>query len=340
MILLGIETSCDETSVAIVDDAQNIRAQITRSQLDEHTPFGGVVPEIAARAHLAYLPRMTAQVLAEAGINWGDITGIAATVGPGLMGGLLVGATYGRALALARDLVFHPVNHLEGHALTARLTNGAKFPYLLLLVSGGHTALIAVHNVGDYETLGETRDDAAGECFDKCAKVLGLGWPGGPALEKLAATARGDFKFNLPHPMKGQAHADFSFSGLKTAVRQIARAGTFLAAQKPDLAAAAQTAIAETLADRTAQAFQMSRNAFTALVVAGGVAANQTVRKVLTKIATQNNVAFIAPPLALCTDNAAMIAWAAIERMRADIAHPADARARPRWPLSEVRSSR
>ncbi|HRJ12586.1 MAG TPA: tRNA (adenosine(37)-N6)-threonylcarbamoyltransferase complex transferase subunit TsaD, partial [Alphaproteobacteria bacterium] len=191
MLMLGIETSCDETSVALVDDARRILAQITRSQLDEHISFGGVVPEIAARAHLQYLPRMVAEVMAQTKTDWTDVTGIAATVGPGLIGGLLVGATYGRSLALARGIPFHPVNHLEGHALTARLTDDVQFPYLLLLVSGGHTALLDVRGVGDYEMLGETRDDAAGECFDKCAKLLGLGWPGGPALEKLAATATG-----------------------------------------------------------------------------------------------------------------------------------------------------
>jgi len=340
MLILGIETSCDETSVALVDDARtescrtlHIRAQITRSQLDEHQIFGGVVPEIAARAHLQYLPRMTAQIMVDAGTAWDDITGIAATIGPGLIGGLLVGATYGRALALARGVPFYPVNHLEGHALTARLTDDAQFPYLLLLVSGGHTALIAVHNVGQYEMLGETRDDAAGECFDKCAKLLGLSWPGGPALEKLAQTARGEFKFDLPLPMHGQLHADFSFSGLKTAVRQIIRAEKFSNAQKPDLAAATQNAITRVLADRTRQAFKVSKEKFTALVVAGGVAANQTVRVALTQVAQENRLDFIAPPLALCTDNAAMIAWAAIERERAGISYPAETRPLPRWPL-------
>jgi len=333
MLILGIETSCDETSVALVDDRREIRAQITRSQLDEHVRFGGVVPEIAARAHLEYLPRMTAQVMADAGVVWAEIDGIAATVGPGLMGGLLVGATYGRALATARGLPFYPVNHLEGHALTARLTDDAQFPYLLLLVSGGHTALIAVRGVGEYETLGETRDDAAGECFDKCAKLLGLGWPGGPALEKLAAGARGEFRFDLPHPMIGAAHADFSFSGLKTAVRQVVRREGFADAQRADLARAAQNAIAVTLADRTRRAFQLSAQTFTALVVAGGVAANQTVRAALQKLADEMKVAFIAPPIALCTDNAAMIAWTAIERVRAGVAYPADTKPRPRWPL-------
>jgi len=333
VLILGIETSCDETSVALVDGARNIRAQITRSQLDEHQRFGGVVPEIAARAHLQYLPRMTAQVMIDAGAAWHNITGIAATIGPGLIGGLLVGATYGRAFATARGLPFYPVNHLEGHALTARLTDDVKFPYLLLLISGGHTALIAVHSVGQYEMLGETRDDAAGECFDKCAKLLGLGWPGGPALEKLAQTARGEFKFDLPLPMHGQAHADFSFSGLKTAVRQIVRAEKFSDPQKPDLAAAAQNAIARVLADRTRQAFKGSNKRFTALVAAGGVAANQMVHAVLTRVAADNQLAFIAPPLALCTDNAAMIAWAAIEREHAGTSYPVETRPLPRMPL-------
>lgn len=334
MLLIGIETSCDETSVAVVDSGRQIRAQITRTQLEEHQRFGGVVPELAARAHLAYLPQMQATCMQQAGITWADLDGIAATVGPGLMGGLLVGAVYGRALAFARGLPFHPVNHLEGHALTARLTDDARFPYLLLLVSGGHTALIAVCGVGDYQTLGETRDDAAGECFDKCAKLLGLGWPGGPALEKLAAESRGEFTFDLPRPMIGQAHADFSFSGLKTAVRQHARAPNFTEHQRADLAAAAQRAIAETLAERTSQAIKLSDIKFTALVAAGGVAANQTVRTALAAAAAKHKMDFIAPPLALCTDNAAMIAWAAIERERAKISYPADTAPRPRWPLS------
>jgi N6-L-threonylcarbamoyladenine synthase len=333
MLILGIETSCDETSVALVDDTRRIRAEITRTQLDEHLRFGGVVPEIAARAHLAYLPRMVAQVMAESKTDWHDVHGIAATVGPGLMGGLLVGATYGRALALARGLPFHPVNHLEGHALTARLTHDASFPYLLLLVSGGHTALIAVRGVGDYQMLGETRDDAAGECFDKSAKLLGLGWPGGPALEKLAASATGQFHFDLPLPMQGARHADFSFSGLKTAVRQIARRADFSDDMRPDLAAAAQKAIAATLADRTARAFDLFPENFTALVVAGGVAANQTVRAALEGTAQKRGVAFIAPPIALCTDNAAMIAWAAIERAKCGISHPQETLPRPRWSL-------
>ncbi|HCM84335.1 MAG TPA: tRNA (adenosine(37)-N6)-threonylcarbamoyltransferase complex transferase subunit TsaD, partial [Rhodospirillaceae bacterium] len=288
MLMLGIETSCDETSVALVDDARRILAQITRSQLDEHISFGGVVPEIAARAHLQYLPRMVAEVMAQTKTDWTDVTGIAATVGPGLIGGLLVGATYGRSLALARGIPFHPVNHLEGHALTARLTDDVQFPYLLLLVSGGHTALLDVRGVGDYEMLGETRDDAAGECFDKCAKLLGLGWPGGPALEKLAATATGKFKFELPRPMLGHASADFSFSGLKTAVRQIARSENFTDAMRADLAAAVQTAIADTLADRTAQAIKISGPKLTALVVAGGVAANQAIRQRLLQLAQKN----------------------------------------------------
>jgi N6-L-threonylcarbamoyladenine synthase len=334
MLILGIETSCDETSVAIVDGARRVHAQITRTQLTEHQKFGGVVPEIAARAHLQFLPAMLANCMREAKADWADITGIAATIGPGLMGGLLVGATYGRAVATARGLPFYPVNHLEGHALTARLTDDAEFPYLLVLISGGHTAIFSVQAVGDYKMLGETRDDAAGECFDKCAKLLGLGWPGGPALEKLAAQAEGKFKFDLPRPMSGQAHADFSFSGLKTAVRQIVRAPNFTDEQKPDLAAAAQTAIAETLVERVQAAFKISNQKFTSLVVAGGVAANQTVRAALTAIAEKQQVKWIAPPLALCTDNAAMIAWAAIERARAGIPYSADERARPRWPLA------
>lgn len=355
MIFLGIETSCDETSVALVDDQRRVLAQQTRSQLDEHLRFGGVVPEIAARAHLLYLPRMVEAVMREAGMGWDRINGIAATIGPGLMGGLLVGAIYGRSLALARGIPFHPVNHLEGHALTARLTDDIEFPYLLLLVSGGHTALINVRGVGDYQMLGETRDDAAGECFDKCAKLLGLGWPGGPALEKLAAQSTGQFKFDLPHPMKHHASADFSFSGLKTAVRQIVRGNDFKDEMRADLAAAVQTTIAKTIAERTERALKIvdkdfiemvgTGNAsseqkkrsryFSALVAAGGVAANGELRSRLMRLVQlHKTMQFIAPPIALCTDNAAMIAWAAIERARANIAYPANAAPRPRWPLA------
>ena len=336
MLILGIETSCDETSVALVDDARRIHAQITRSQLDEHRAFGGVVPEIAARAHLQYLPPMVAQVMQDAGIVWDKIDGIAATIGPGLMGGLLVGATYGRAIATAQGMPFYPVNHLEGHALTARLTDDVPFPYLLLLVSGGHTALIHVRGVGDYETLGQTRDDAAGECFDKCAKLLGLGWPGGPALEKLAAQAGGEYGFDLPRPLVGQTHADFSFSGLKTAVRQIARRDDFTDIMRTDLAAATQRAIATTLADRVQQGIKNAGGKFSALVVAGGVAANQSIRALLQNVAAEQEMAFIAPPMDLCTDNAAMIAWAAIERTRAGIAYGPDEKPRPRWPLQKL----
>ncbi|CAG4904654.1 unnamed protein product [Acidocella sp. C78] len=342
-LVLGIESSCDETACAVLDGAGRIRAEFVASQIADHAPFGGVVPEIAARAHLALLPDMVRRALAASGAAPSGLAAIAATAGPGLIGGLIVGANTARGMALAAGVPFLAVNHLEAHALTARLPDAGaaapEFPYLLLLVSGGHTALIAVEGVGRYRRLGTTLDDAAGEAFDKVAKLLGLPYPGGPALERLAAEGR-DGQFSLPRPMLGRQGCDFSFSGLKTAVAQ-------LVARQPDgglphdfaadLARAFQNAVVAALADRLRHALAMLPGA-TAVVVAGGVAANKAVRAALASVAAEAGLPLAAPPLRLCTDNAVMVAWAAIERLRAGQgADPLAVRCRPRWPLEQAR---
>ena len=313
MLVLGIETSCDETAVAVVDDRWRILANKIFSQIEEHTAFGGVVPEIAARAHLDHLGGLVEQALAEANCTLVEVDAIAATAGPGLIGGLIVGVTFAKTLAAATGKPFIAVNHLEAHALTARLTDDVAFPYLLLLVSGGHTQLLLVEAVGQYRRLGGTIDDAAGEAFDKLAKLLGLGFPGGPALEKAAIS--GDAKrFTLPQPLAGRPGCDFSFSGLKTAARQlIEKLPQPLGQQdQADMAASFQAGIAGSLASRTARAIAMAKviyPALSTLVVAGGVAANQAVRAALTSEAQQAGLHMLAPPAALCTDNAAMVAW-------------------------------
>ncbi|MBI1207992.1 MAG: tRNA (adenosine(37)-N6)-threonylcarbamoyltransferase complex transferase subunit TsaD [Azospirillum sp.] len=339
MIVLGIETSCDETAAAVVTDSREILANVVLSQVAEHRPYGGVVPEIAARAHLEHLDRLIAQALAEAGLTFGGLDGIAATGGPGLIGGVIVGVMMAKAIAYARGLPFLAVNHLEGHALTARLTDDAAFPYLLLLVSGGHCQLLAVEGVGRYRRLGTTIDDAVGEAFDKAAKLLGLGYPGGPLVERAALAASDPGRFPLPRPMLGRPGCDFSFSGLKTALRQrvaaLPEAG-LAAGEVADLAAAFQEAVADVLADRCRHAIAAFRAAHpkgTTLVVAGGVAANRALRARLAALAAAEGFAFVAPPLALCGDNAAMIAWAGIERLGLGLIDDFSFAPRPRWPL-------
>jgi N6-L-threonylcarbamoyladenine synthase len=341
MLILGIETSCDETAAAVVsDDGARIRANIVLSQLAEHRPYGGVVPEVAARAHLDHLDGIIARALDEAGIACGDLDAVAATAGPGLIGGIFVGVMEAKAIALARRLPFIAVNHLEGHALSPRLVADVAFPYLLLLVSGGHCQLLAVEGVGRYRRLGTTIDDAAGEAFDKGAKLLGLGYPGGPAIER-AAAAGDATRFSLPRPLKGRPGCDFSFSGLKTALRQQAAAladaeGRLAPRDVADLAAALQAAIGDSLVDRTAHAAAQFRRRWPegkSLVLAGGVAANQALRARLADLAAQAGLAFVVPPAALCTDNAAMIAWAGLERLRLGLTDPLDFVPRPRWPL-------
>jgi N6-L-threonylcarbamoyladenine synthase len=339
MIVLGIETSCDETAAAIVTDEgdNRILSNLVRAQLDEHRPFGGVVPEIAARAHLDALDSLVAQALHEAGLGFDKLDGIAAAGGPGLIGGVMVGTTLAKAVSLVRKLPFAAVNHLEGHALTARLTDDVPFPYLLLLVSGGHCQLLVVDGVGRYVRLGTTIDDAAGEAFDKTAKLLGLGYPGGPALER-AAAAGDAARFDLPRPMKGRPGCDFSFSGLKTAVRHAVAAlpAPLGGGDVADLAASAQAAIGDSLVDRAANGIALFRERHPhgrTLVVAGGVAANAALRARLAALADKAGLAFVAPPPALCTDNAAMVAWAGLERLRLGLADPLDFAPRPRWPL-------
>ncbi|CAA7616395.1 tRNA (adenosine(37)-N6)-threonylcarbamoyltransferase complex transferase subunit TsaD [Magnetospirillum sp. UT-4] len=337
MIVLGIETSCDETAAALVRDDRAILAELVLSQLEEHRPFGGVVPEIAARSHLEHVDRLVAGVMARAGLSFAELDAVAATGGPGLIGGVMVGVMTAKAIALVAGKPFLAVNHLEGHALTARLTESIAFPYLLLLVSGGHCQLLAVLGVGAYRRLGTTIDDAAGEAFDKVAKMLGLGYPGGPAVQRAAQT--GDpARFALPRPMKGRPGCDFSFSGLKNAVRLLVEGLPRPLGERDaaDVAAGFQAAVAESVAERTRRAIALFRERWPEgrhLVVAGGVAANTALRQALTATAAEAGMEFLAPPLALCTDNAAMIAWAGIERLRLCLTDPLDFAPRPRWPL-------
>ncbi len=327
MLILGIESSCDETAAALVTDRREIRAHQLARQDAAHRPFGGVVPEIAARAHVDMLEPLIAAALDEAGVTLADVDAIAATAGPGLIGGVMVGLVTGKALAHAAGKPLVAVNHLEGHALSPRLTDpDLHFPYLLLLVSGGHCQLLLVEGVGAYRRLATTIDDAAGEAFDKTAKLLDLGFPGGPAVER--AAAQGDpHGVPLPRPLVGSGEPHFSFAGLKSDVAR--KAGKFPVA---DLAASFQQAVVDCLVDRTRIALAAAAGA-SALVVAGGVAANGAVRTALARLAADHGLPFIAPPLWLCTDNAAMIAWAGAERFAAGLTDPLDIAARPRWPL-------
>ncbi|MEO0463645.1 MAG: tRNA (adenosine(37)-N6)-threonylcarbamoyltransferase complex transferase subunit TsaD [Pseudomonadota bacterium] len=332
-IVLGIESSCDETAVAIVTGDRRIIAQRIASQEAEHAPYGGVVPEIAARAHAERLAPMIEAVLSDAGLNLDACDAIAATAGPGLIGGVMVGLVSAKALAMASDTPLIAINHLEGHALSPRLADESlAFPYLLLLVSGGHCQIVLVEGVGAYRRIATTIDDALGEAFDKTAKILGLGYPGGPAVEQLAR--EGDAKaVPLPRPLKGSKEPHFSFAGLKSAVM---RAKQSEAHEDANIAASFQQAAIDCLIDRLDHALAHIE-APPALVVAGGVAANLAVRTALEGLAARNAMRFTAPPLALCTDNAAMIAWAGAERLAlagdAFTGDPLDFRARPRWPL-------
>jgi len=346
MIALGIETSCDETAAAVVEMLPSgegrILSNVVLSQIKEHAAFGGVVPEIAARAHVEALDGVVEAALGEAGLAARDMDLIAATAGPGLIGGLIVGLMTGKAIAAATGKPLAPVNHLEAHALTARLTDRLEFPYLLLLVSGGHTQIVLVEGVGRYSRWASTIDDALGEAFDKTAKLIGLPYPGGPNVEK--AAARGNpARFAFPRPLKGEKRPDFSFSGLKTAVRQAATAIAPLSpADVDDISASFQQAIVETLDDRVSRSLDRFRHEFpaigrAALVVAGGVAANRAVRAALDALCRERGFVLVAPPLELCTDNAVMVAWAGLERMRAGLLE-GDAAAftpRSRWPLDE-----
>ena len=332
-LILGIESSCDETAVALVRADRTILAQRIASQNEAHERFGGVVPELAARAHADRLAPMVADVLAEAGIALSHVDAIAGTAGPGLIGGVMVGLVTAKALAMAANKPLIAVNHLEGHALSPRLADAAlQFPYLLLLVSGGHCQLLFVEGVGRYRRLATTIDDAVGEAFDKSAKVLGLGFPGGPALER-AARHGNPARFALPRPLVGSDDPHFSFAGLKSAVLR-ARAGIAEPTGQDiaDLAASFQQAACDCLVDRTARGLALVPHA-TALVVAGGVAANQAIRAALSGLASAHGLPFVAPPMWLCTDNGAMIAWAGVERYQAGDIDDLNAPARPRWPL-------
>lgn len=328
-IILGLESSCDETAAALVTGEREILAHALAGQEEAHRPFGGVVPEIAARAHVDVMTPLVAQAFEESGLSLSDIDAVAATAGPGLIGGVMVGLMTGKALALAGGKPLVAVNHLEGHALSPRLADPSlEFPYLLLLVSGGHCQLLLVEGVGAYRRLATTIDDAAGEAFDKTAKLLGLGFPGGPAVEKAAESGDPE-AVPLPRPLVGTAEPHFSFAGLKSAVLRARDSGRYA---PEDIAASFQAAVIDCLVDRTAKALG-SIDTVHALVVAGGVASNRAIRRALEALAADSGLPFIAPPPWLCTDNAAMIAWAGAERLRAGLTDPLDIPARARWPL-------
>jgi N6-L-threonylcarbamoyladenine synthase len=343
MLVLGIETTCDETAAAVVEwrgeAPGRIRSNVVLSQTAEHEVFGGVVPEIAARAHVEALDRVIAKALADSGQPLARMDGIAAAAGPGLIGGVIVGLTTAKGIALVTGKPLIAVNHLEAHALTARLTDATPFPYCLFLASGGHTQIVAVRGVGDYVRLGTTMDDAIGEAFDKTAKLLGLGYPGGPQVEQEATRGAPD-RFALPRPMLGRADADFSLSGLKTALRLEAEKIAPLSAQDvADLCASFQQAVADVVTDRLRTGLRLFRERYgtpSALVAAGGVAANQTIRKALYRNASEAGINLVAPPLELCTDNGAMIAWAGAERLWLGLTDALDFAPRARWPLEEV----
>lgn len=340
MRVLGIETTCDETAAAVVEASSAGGARILSneiySQVAEHAAFGGVVPEIAARAHVEAIDGLVRRAMDQAGLDFADLDGVAAAAGPGLIGGVMVGLTTGKALALASGKPFVAVNHLEAHALTARLTDNVEFPYLLLLASGGHTQLVAVRAVGDYVRLGSTVDDAIGEAFDKAAKMLGLPYPGGPHVEQRALEGDPE-RFRLPRPMLGRPTPDFSLSGLKTAVRLAAESVAPLnSVDVADLCASFQAAVVDVVVDRTRVAMRLFREQFgapTALVVAGGVAANGAIRRGLARYASGSGLRLVTPPQALCTDNGAMIAWVGVERLRLGLSDGLDFAPRPRWPL-------
>ena len=342
-LILGIESSCDETAASVLlrhtDGFVEILSSIIASQDAEHAPFGGVVPEIAARAHMQKLESIIDKAVTDAGVDYTDLSAIAATAGPGLIGGVIAGLMSAKGLAMSLDIPLIAVNHLEGHALSPRLTSVCDFPYLLLLISGGHTQLLSVKGLGDYQRLGSTVDDAAGEAFDKTAKVMGLGFPGGPNVERWAKT--GDPKaVPLPRPFKGKDHADFSFAGLKTAVARAYEASDKTDAAKADLAASFQQAVCDVLIERTAKAMGMFRKDIgdgpQRFVVAGGVAANAQIRSALETLCAENDFSLLAPPLKYCTDNAAMIALAGAEHYARGQFSDMDAAARPRWPLDAI----
>ena len=338
MIVLGRETSCDETAAAVVSGDGRILGEAILSQVAEHKPFGGIVPEVAARSHLAHLGTLIEKAMGDARVGFPDLAAVASTGGPGLIGGIMVGVMTAKSIAAVHKIPFLAVNHLEGHALTARLTDQVEFPFLLLLVSGGHCQLLVAEDVNVYRRWGTTLDDAAGEAFDKVAKMLGLGYPGGPAIEH-AAAAGNPKRFSYTRPMKGRPGCDFSFSGLKTAVRLSAEQlppGPIAPQDAADVAASFQAAAVESIVNRVQNAAQRFKDQYPTgktLVVSGGVAANTALRAALTETARTAGLEFIAPPQRLCTDNAVMIAWAGVERLRKGLVDTLDFKPRPRWPL-------
>lgn len=342
MIIMGIETSCDETAVAIIeadDNGHRCLSHALSSQTKEHSAYGGVVPEIAARAHIDKLDKLVATAVNQANIDYAQLDVIAATAGPGLIGGVIVGVMTAKALALVHDKPFIAVNHLEGHALSVRYTDPVGYPYLLLLVSGGHCQLLEVLGVGLYNCLGTTLDDAAGECFDKVAKMLGLGFPGGPALAKLACYGDAE-RFKMPLPLRGRPGCNFSFSGMKTAARKLITdlpVGPLKKQDKADISAVVQLGISNHIVDRCSNAFDMIAEKPSAFVAAGGVAANLFLRQRLTHLAMLKGFKFVAPSPELCTDNAIMIAWAGLERYRLGLTNEMNFKPRSRWPLESLR---
>jgi N6-L-threonylcarbamoyladenine synthase len=335
MIILGIETSCDETAAAVIN-GRSILSNLIYSQVLEHRPFGGVVPEIAARSHVHHLDTLISDAMKTAKLDFSQLDGVAGTAGPGLIGGLMVGLTMAKTIALVHDLPFAAVNHLEAHALTARLTEGIAFPYLLLLASGGHCQLLIVKGVAQYQRLGTTLDDAPGEAFDKVARMLGLGYPGGPAVEKLARIGDPQ-RYKLPRPLKGREGCDFSFSGLKTAVARIIETEGIVENHIPDICASFQDAVADIFMDRLGNAVLLSNEPplkrVNNFVVAGGVAANKLLRTKLREKSADFGLDFTAPPAEFCTDNAAMVAWAGAERIALGLIDSLDAPPRARWPM-------
>ena len=336
MLVLGIESSCDETAAAVVTDKKELLSSVVYSQ-QEHKAFGGVVPEVAARAHLDKVDFIVDKALRDANVSFEDLDAIAASAGPGLIGGVIVGVMTAKAICAVHGKPFVAVNHLEAHALTARLNNDVDFPYLLLLTSGGHCQILAVEGVGKYHRLGATIDDAAGEAFDKVAKMLGLGYPGGPLVEKYARSGD-DGRFNLPRPMIDKAGCDMSFSGLKTAVRRVVEnfEAPLSEQDKADVCACFQRAVLESLTARLKNGIRLFKKDFPqakSLVVGGGVAANGALREALQALAARHKLDFYAPPMNLCTDNGAMVAWAGMERFKAGLTDSLDFSPRPRWPL-------